>query len=103
MTKKELSELLKTSGLPVFYHHSEKPQELPFICYNFIGNEDIMADDKPYVKCRDYNVELCTARKDGTLEQKIEQLFEENEIKYDMDEVYIESEKMYEIIYTIQI
>lgn len=103
MTKKELSELLKTLGIPVFYHHSEKPQRLPFICYSFVGSDDIMADDKPYVKCRNYDVELCTAKKDSALEKSMERLFEENEIKYDMDEVYVESEKMYEIIYTIQI
>ena len=103
MTQKELSAILKRVGLPLAYHHFDKPQKLPFMCYIRDGDDNEHADNKTWVKLKNYQVELYSEKKSPEIEKKIESIFDENEIIYDVDETYIESEKMYEVIYFIQV
>lgn len=101
----ELKEILKKSGLPVAYRQFRKEDNvtLPFITYVREDDEITFADDKVYKKVHNCSVHLCTAYKDMALENIIEQLFDDNEIIYEAEEIYIESEKMYEVVYDIQI
>lgn len=103
MTQKKLYSILKQTGLPVAYHHFKNTTAPPLICYLRINNDNILADDRVYVKCPNYRVELHTDEKAPEIEELLENLFDENEFVYDVDETYIESEKMYEVIYYIQI
>lgn len=103
MTQKELLELLKRSGLPVAYHHFEvkdakKPPYIIFVC---TGKDGIKADDRTYYSFRDYDIGLYTDKKNTALEKKIEALFDSAEIDYDCTESYIDSEKLFEVIYEI--
>ena len=103
MTHKELGHLLEKAGLPLAYSHFGKPQEPPFLVYIRTGNENIEADDKVWQKKMNYDIELYTSKKDTAKEKIIEDLLDDAEIFYDIEEVYIESEKMFEVIYSIQI
>lgn len=103
MTQNELYNLLKSTGLPVAYHHFEEPPDLPYIIYLFAYSSNFGADNKTYQKINNYQVELYSNEKDLESEQLIENLFDENDIYYDKSETYIESEKMYQVIYEIQI
>jgi len=103
MTQNELYNLLKSTGLPVAYHHFDEPPNLPYIVYLFTYSSNFGAEDRVYQKIDNYQVELYSEKKDLAREQLIENLFDENDIYYDKSETYIESEEMYQVIYEIQI
>lgn len=103
MTLIELNTALKTLGYPVAYSHFKEPTNPPFICYRFTGDDDLKADNRNYKKVRDFDIELYTDRKDLDAEQAVESLLDELELPYSMSETYIPSEKMHQVIYSIQL
>ena len=103
MTQDELYNLLKSTGLPVAYHHFKNPPNLPYIIYLFTYSDNFGADNKVYSKISNYLIELYSDKKDLVNEKLIEDLFDNNNIYYEKSEVYIENEEMYQVIYEIQI
>ena len=105
MTEKELFTILKQTNLPVAYDHFEqtntKTVEPPFILYRNDDSFTQKAEDKTWWKCNNYIVELCTNTKNVDLEDSLEDLFTENEIPFDKEELFIDEERMYEIRYYI--
>ena len=74
--------ILQEIELPFAYDHfaeGESP-EPPFICYLIPGSDNFAADGKVYVKINEFHIELYT----------------------DKSEVWIESEKLYEVLYTFE-
>jgi len=96
-----LKEFLEQTGLPVVYHHWESPPDPPYIVYVFTDSENFGADDRVYARGDDYDVELYSDKKDPVTEKILEDLFDEYDIFYEKSEVWIESERMYEVIYEI--
>lgn len=96
-----LKEFLEQTGLPVVYHHWEKPPDLPYLVYLYTDSDNFGADDRVYSKADNYDVELYSDIKDPATEKIVEDLFDEYDIYYEKSEVWIESEKMYEVIYEI--
>lgn len=103
MTQDELYNLLKSTGLPVAYHHFKNPPNLPYIVYLFTYSNNYGADNKVYSKINNYQVELYSDKKDLESEKLIEELFDENGIFYEKSETYIESEDLYQVLYEIQV
>ena len=103
MDEATLFNLLKSTGLPVAYHHFVSPPEPPYLVYLFAYSSNFGADNKVYLKQNNYQVELYTKTKDPGREKLLEDLFDNNEIYWEKSETYIESEKMHQIIYEIQI
>lgn len=101
MTYTELYTLLQTLQIPVAYDHFNNKVETPFIVYNLNGLDTFGADDGVYYKENRYAIYLITDTKDTTLEDSIESLFETNNIFYDKNETYLDSERTYQIVYTI--
>lgn len=97
----ELYNLLQTLNLPLSYHHFSTPQEPPFMVYLNVGTENFGADNKVFQKQTFYHVELYSSTKDLITEKRIEDLFDENEIFYDKNEVYINAESLYQVVYEI--
>ena len=101
----EVLEILSVIGLPFAYHHfaeGESPDP-PFICYLTPGSDNFAADGKVYYKINEFHIELYTDRKDPALEGSVEAVLDERGIFYDKTEVWIESEKLYEVLYTFEI
>lgn len=48
------------------------------------------------------NIELYTDVKDFSVEQKVEAVLDAHGIFYEKSEVWIESEKLYEVLYTFE-
>ena len=48
------------------------------------------------------NIELYTDSKDLTVEQKLETVLDAHGLFYDKTEVWIESEKLYEVLYSFE-
>lgn len=105
MTQEELCAVLKQLDIPVAYHHFKEGivSGPPFLCYLRTGSEPVLADNRVYSQAQNYDVELYTEEKSPELEERLEKLFDEHEIVYQTEEVYIEKEDMYEVIYTIWI
>jgi hypothetical protein len=93
--------LLKTTGLPVAYHHFTSPPSPPYIVYLFSYSSNFGADNKVHSQADNYQVELYTKTKDPTSEALIEGLFDANEIYWDKTETYIESEGLFQVLYEI--
>ena len=98
----ELLQMLSEMQIPFAYHHfaeGESP-EPPFICYLLPGSNNFSADGKVYYKINEVHIELYTDLKDLAVEQQVENVLDEHEIFYNKSEVWIESEKLYEVLYT---
>ena len=100
----ELYELLKEIKMPVAYHHFIKAKSPPFIVYYRVNSKNFVADDTIYTKTNIYRIELYTKQKDVNKEIEIENLLDRSGIIYEViSESYIESEKIYQVIYEINI
>lgn len=105
MTQVELFNLLKTIGYPVAYDHFEAdddspPPDPPFILYLIPNSKSYGPDDsRALIRDSYYRVELYTDIKDIAAESKVESTLDAASIQYDKTETYIQSEKLYQIIY----
>ena len=101
MDEATLFTLLKTTNIPVAYHHYESPPSPPYVVYLFSASSNFGADNKVYNGEKNFQVELYTKTKDPASEALIEGLFDANEIYWDKTETYIESEGLYQVLYEI--
>jgi len=97
----KLLEILEATGIPFAYHHfaeGESP-EPPFICYLLPEDDDFAADGINYYPIDVVQIELYTDKKDLDLEHQVRDLLTSHDIYYEWDEVWIEEERLYEVIY----
>lgn len=100
----DLIRLLEETGIPFAYDHfaeGESPDP-PFICYLLPQSDHFSADGKVYLKVSSVNIELYTDSKDLAVEQTLEAVLDTHGIFYDKTEVWIESEKLYEVLYSFE-
>lgn len=100
----ELLKILKETEIPFAYDHfaeGESPQP-PFICYLLPGSNNFAADGKVYFKANEVHIELYTDFKDLMVEQKLEAVLDEHGIFYNKSETWIESERLYEVLYIFE-
>jgi len=105
MTYDDITNMLKEAGLPLAYDHfaeGESP-EPPFLIFLFPGSDNMFADNNVYFKISQLNMELYTDKKDPELEEKLEDILTAHEIPWEKSEVWIDSEKMYEVLYQTEI
>jgi hypothetical protein len=103
MTQAELYQALKSIGFPVAYGSFTNPVTPPFITYQFAYSSDMIADNHNYVDIGNFQVELYTDKKDLTTEKKVQDKLKELGLPYRKFETYLDEEKMYQILYEIQI
>ena len=101
MDEAALFALLKTTNLPVAYHHFTSPPNPPYIVYLFSYNSNFGADNKVYDAQKNFQVELYAKAKDLASEKLIEDLFNANDIYWEKTETYIDSEGLYQVLYEI--
>lgn len=104
MTLIEFKHLLDQTGYPVAYFQfraTESSPSPPFIVYYTPSTSNFKADNKVYSKITNITVELYTNYKDLAAEQKLEKLFDDNHLAWEVDEVWIESEQLFQRIYDI--
>lgn len=96
--------LLESFTVPFAYHHfveGEAPDP-PFICYYAWNSHHFLADGQVYHKIIEIHIELYTELKSMELEQNIENLFAQNQLIYSKQETWIESERLYQVLYIIE-
>ena len=97
-------EIMEALQLPFAYDHfteGESPDP-PFICFLLPGSDNFAADGRVYFKVNMVHIELYTDQKDPELEQRVEAVLDERGIFYDKTEVWIESENLYEVLYSFE-
>ncbi len=105
MTMEELVAMLQKTGIPFAYDHfaeGESP-EPPFICYLLPGSNNFAADGRVYFKINQVRMELYTDSKDLVVEAKVETVLDDSGIFYNKSEVWIQSEKLYEVLYSFEV
>lgn len=99
-----LLKILNEMALPFAYGHfaeGESP-EPPFICYLLPQSNNFSADGRVYYKISGVDIELYTDAKEPSVEQKVEAVLDMHGIFYEKSEVWIKSEKLYEVLYTFE-
>ena len=100
----KLLEMMAEIPFPSAYDHfaeGESP-EPPFITYLLPRSDNFSADGKVYFRVTEIHIELYTDAKDPEVETQVEALLDEHGIFYDRTEVWIESEKLYEVLYSFE-
>lgn len=105
MTYEEIHEMMLEMGLPFSYHHfaeGETP-EPPFLLFLSPGEETFGADNVVYHNFKQLDIELYSDRKSPEVEEQVESVLKLHEIYFTKTETWIESEKLYEVLYEITI
>ena len=100
----EVIKILKEIDIPFAYDHfaeGESPSP-PFICYLTPGTDNCAADGIAYLKVNEINIELYTDFKDLSVERKVESVLDKFGIYYDKLETWIDSEKLFEVLYSFE-
>lgn len=102
MTFKQVAKMIKDIGLPFSYYQFNNDTAVapPFICYFYTGDNDLLADNSNYQKIENLVVELYTDEKDFANEALIETALNDACLVYNREESYLDSEKMYMVIYS---
>ena len=105
MTHDEVMEMIGKMGLPFAYDHfmeGESPDP-PFVVFLYPNSSHFAADGREYFKASRLNIELYTDIKDVGLEERVEDILDGCGIFYEKNEVWIESEKLYEVLYEMEV
>ena len=105
MTLEELARMLEKTGFPFAYDHFAEGESTdpPFICYLLPGSDNFAADWRVYFRISEVRIELYTDRKDPGAEALVETVLDDAGIFYNKSEAWIQSEKLYEVLYSMEL
>lgn len=105
MTYEEINEMMMETGLLFAYHHfaeGESPNP-PFVLFLSPGEDTFSADNQMYHSFKQLDIELYTDEKSPETEKIIEDVLRSHHIYYTKSEAWIESERLYEILYEMEV
>lgn len=105
MRKEDVPKMLKTMRLPFAYDHfaeGESPKP-PFLIYLYPNADNFAADGITYFKKDALHIELYTDKKSPDLEDNIEAMINAHGLFYLKSETWIPEEKMYEVLYQMEV
>ena len=105
MTRTEVASMIASLKLPYAYYQFPKgtAQAPPFVCFFYTDTNDVFADDSNYQRIAGLSIELYTSKKDFALEDTVEQMLKKNGFTYYKEENYIDTEKMWQIAYEMEV
>lgn len=105
MTYEEINDMMEEMELPFAYHHFAESESHapPFLLFLSQGEDTFSADNVAYHSFKQLDIELYTDKKEPSTEEKVESVLTSHNIYYQKSEVWIESEKLFEVIYEISI
>ena len=105
MTTQEVAAMVAEIGIPYAYYQfpDDTEQATPFVCFFYSGDNDFKADDSNYQKIEHLIIELYTDDKDFELEQTVEGVLASNGMVWTRNEEWIESERMLEVVYEMDV
>ena len=101
MTYAEVKTMLAGVNIPTAYYQfpNDTAKAPPFICFFYSNNNDFLADNSNFQKIEHLVIELYTDNKDFTIESNVETALDGCGLVYSRSETYLDSERMYEVIY----
>ena len=105
MSHDDVIKMVGEMGLPFAYDHfveGESP-EPPFLVFLYPKADNFAADGIAYFKINQLDIELYTDLKNPDLEETIEAVLLRHSIFYGKSETWIESEKLYEVLYEMEV
>lgn len=104
MTYKQIDTMVGLMGLPyAYYQFPETGQKPPFICWYLEGIDDVYADNANYQRIVNLTIEFYSDEKDFTNEAAIESQLTLSGLTYTKTETYIDSEKMHQTVYEMEV
>ena len=104
MTYKQIDTMVGLMGLPYAYYQFPKTgQEPPFICWFITGIDDVYGDNSNYQRIVSLTIEFYSDEKDFTNEAAIESQLTMSGLTYTKTETYIDSEKMHQTVYEMEV
>ena len=105
MTEETVTQMIEEMDLPFAYHHFAEGEEpsLPYLIYLYPESIEFSADGKVYAKGMVLRIELYSGIRDISAERRIEAVLYAYEMFYHKQEVFIESERLYEIMYEMEV
>jgi len=100
----KLYDMMAEIPFPSAYDHfaeGESP-EPPFITYLCPGSDNFFADGKVYLTITQIHIELYTDEKNPEVEKQVEDVLTRHGFTYEKSEVWIASEKLYEVLYSFE-
>ena len=100
-----ITEIMEALQLPFAYDHFAEGEgpDPPFICFLLPGSDNFAADGRVYFKATMVHIELYTDEKNPETESRVETVLDGHGIFYDKTEVWIESERLYEVLYSFEL
>lgn len=105
MSHDEVLRMMDEIDLPCAYDHfveGEAPKP-PFLAFLYPKAVNFAADGIAYFKVNRLDIELYTDLKQPELEERVEAVLLKYGIFYAKSEVWIESEKLYEVLYEMEV
>ena len=105
MNYETISKMMLEMGLPFAYHHfaeGESPKP-PFLIFLSPGENTFSADNLMYHSFKKLDIELYTDEKSPETEERVEEVLIRHNLYYTKTETWIESEKLYEVLYELEV
>ena len=105
MRKTDVPALLERLGFPFAYDHfaeGEAPDP-PFITFLYPESNNFAADGVVYFKKNKLHVEMYTDRKEPEREAAVEDVLDAHGLFYNKSEVWIPEERLYEVLYEMEV
>ena len=105
MTRNEITTMVESVGVPSTYYlfEDKTEQSAPYLCYYTEESAHFVADGVVYIKIETLVLELYTKEKNFELEALVEAALTANDLAYQRDETYIESEELWVTTYTTEV
>lgn len=105
MTSEQVVAMIRSMGIPFAYDHFAEGESVdpPFLVYLYPGSNNFAADGIVYYKRKKLHIELYTDKKDDDLEDRVESIINRNGLYYEKTETWIPSEKLYEVLYQMEV
>lgn len=105
MKYEEVKQMLSELGLPFAYWNfdEEDVPAAPYIIFSMPESDNMAADGRVYQKVNKLYIELYVSEKSPRIEAALEELLDAHELFYNRQEYYIEKDKMFEELYSLEV
>lgn len=105
MTYEEIKQMLLELGLPLAYwsFDEEDVPAAPYIIFSMPESDNLAADGRVYQKINKLYIELYVSSKSPRMEAQLEELLDAHKLFYNRQEYYIEKDKLFEELYTLEV
>ena len=105
MSFSEVEQMIAELGLPYAYwcFDEDEVPAAPYIIFSMPESDNMAADGRVYQKVNKLYIELYVCEKSSRIEAQLEELLDAHELFYNRQEYYIEKDKMFQELYSLEV